>query len=122
MLDMQTVIGAMEKQIITIEAIREKLFLQKVKVLPHAIESMFKRGYTREDLIHAIMYGEITTEQFIYGQNRYVVESVDVDFNPIVLIVTQDREQPDFYAVITVFPPIKEKFKHRINEQRKVVA
>jgi len=119
---MQTVIGAMEKQIITIEAIREKLFLQKVKVLPHAIESMFKRGYTREDLIHAIMYGEITTEQFIYGQNRYVVESVDVDFNPIVLIVTQDREQPDFYAVITVFPPIKEKFKHRINEQRKVVA
>ncbi|RKJ74879.1 DUF4258 domain-containing protein [Butyricicoccus sp. 1XD8-22] len=108
---------------ITIEKLREKLFLRKVKVLSHSLKRMQERGYTNEDVRHAILYGEITHKQRMQGQNRYVVESFDTDFNPIVLIVTIDRDEPEYYSVVSVMPPIKEKFKRRIGTiMRKVVA
>lgn len=98
----------------TIESIREKLFNRKIKLLPHAINSMRKRGYTKEDIIHGIMNGEITGRQMAYGQLRVIIESIDTDRNPIVLVLTKDREQPEYYSVITTFPPIKNKFKRCI--------
>lgn len=115
--------GVLEETI-TMKKLQEKLHLRKVKVLSHSLIRMDERGYTSDDLRNAIFYGEITEKQFMYGQKRYVVESFDTDFNPIVLIVTIDRDDPDFYAVVSVMPPIKEKFKRRIttNVHRKVVA
>lgn len=106
--------GVFQENMITMGTFREKLLARKILVLPYALESMDKRGYTKEDIIHGIMVGKITEKQMMYGQIRYVIESVDTDNHPIVLVITRDRNEPDYFSVVTIFPPIKQKFKRCI--------
>ena len=96
--------------LLTMGTIQNKLKEKKIKILNHAINGMKKRGYHSQDIVSAINNGDITKKQILYGQVRYVIESFDVDYNPIVLVVTEDREMPDYIAIITVFPPIQNKF------------
>lgn len=100
-------VGTVHDLTITMENIREKLLMHKVFVLSPAVESMEKLGYTKEDIIHGIMLGKITKKQVTQGESRYVIKSLDTDLNPIVLIVAKTRFEPDYFSVLTIFPPIK---------------
>lgn len=96
------------------KAIRKSLHCSEVRLTNHALKQMDKRGYTKKDLLCCIWMGERTELQFHRSQYKAVIEGVDSDGLPITCIVCIDGKDKRYLAIITVFPPIKNKFKRVI--------
>lgn len=94
--------------------IKKSLLAGRIRVTDHAMKRINKRGYTRSDIISCIWNGEKTKNQFFEGQLTVVVEGVDVDGYPIVIIVGKDHLNKNNLAIVTVLPPIDTKFKRTI--------
>lgn len=91
--------------------IKKAMLQERVRISKHALESMQKRGYSKRDLIACIWTGEVTSHQFHRNSMRATVEGKDTDRLPIVVIVGRDHQDLSRLAIITVFPPIKKRFK-----------
>lgn len=86
-----------------LNAIKQGLFSGKVRLSKHAQARLKKRGYSKKDIVIAIMKGAITEEQEQKGSIRYVIESIDSYNCPIVVVFTKgDDEQ---FHIVTVMPP-----------------
>ncbi|WP_240468616.1 DUF4258 domain-containing protein [Gracilibacillus sp. YIM 98692] len=79
-----------------------------------------KRGYTKSDIISAIMTGEIVEiQQGFHPQLKrpneiYVIEGKDTHHNPIVIVVGEDGRYQ--FVIKTVMPPLdKRRFKNCIS-------
>lgn len=98
-----------------------KAFLNNYLILSaHAQEKMSLRGYSKRDLISLIWTGERTELQFQRNSFKAIIEGFDSSNNPICMVVgcsSIEKFQKDKQLkIITVFPPIKEKFLRRISE------
>lgn len=94
--------------------IRKKLLAKKIRITVHAMKRLVKRGYSTTDIISCIWSGEKTKVQMFNGQITVVVEGLDTDGYPIVIIIGRDNKSKENLAIITVFPPIDTKFKRVI--------
>lgn len=94
--------------------IKKSLLQESIRITLHAKKRMQKRGYTQSDLISCIWGGEITERQFFNHKACVIVEGMDMDGLPIVVVVGKDNLNPNRLAIITVYPPIDEKFKRVI--------
>ena len=94
--------------------IKKALLKGKIRLSTHTIERMEKRGYTKSDLISCIMGGEVTEVQFHNNALRVLIEGVDTDNLPIVVAIGKDKEAKDVFVVITVMPPIHQRFSRVI--------
>ncbi|MFJ7890521.1 DUF4258 domain-containing protein [Lysinibacillus xylanilyticus] len=98
-----------------------KAFLNNSLILSaHAQEKMLFRGYNKRDLISLIWTGERTELQYQRNSFKAVIEGFDSSNNPICMVVGSSSldnfiKQKNL-KIITVFPPIKEKFLRRISE------
>lgn len=97
---------------LTMKMVKKTLSKGKIKLSQHAIDSMDKRGYTKKDICHAIWFGSIFEKQVFQGRLRVVIESVDCDNSPIILVIGYDEHA--IMTLITCFPPLKKKFKRVI--------
>lgn len=92
--------------------IKKALMTDRIRLSHHAKESMEKRGYTKKDLISCIMSGSIAEVQVHNGKPCVLVEGKDSDLLPIVLVIGNDgNNYRSLFVVITVMPPIDQKFK-----------
>lgn len=86
-----------------LNAIKQGLFNGQVRVSKHAQERLKKRGYSKKDIVIAIMKGTITEEQERKGHVRYVIESIDSYNDPIVVVFTKGEDE--LFHIVTVMPP-----------------
>lgn len=84
----------------------------QLRVSTHSQYQMQKRGYNKHDITNCLWKGEITEMQYHRFQHKAVIEGLDVDGNPIVCVIGLTKQK--VYILVTVFPPIKEKFKRVI--------
>ncbi|MDQ0273498.1 DUF4258 domain-containing protein [Cytobacillus purgationiresistens] len=96
-----------------IKIIKKSLLTNKMRISSHAKEKMFSRGYYKRDIISCIMSGAITSKQFIKNQIRYVIEGVDDDGYPMVVIVGKHSIH-QYLLIITIMPPISKKYRRVI--------
>lgn len=94
--------------------IKKALLQGRIRITAHTKKRLLKRGYTLSDIISCIWSGERTKVQVSKGKIVVVVEGRDMDNLPIVLIVGKDDLNPQNYAIVSLFPPIDEKFKRVI--------
>ncbi|MDX1807183.1 MAG: DUF4258 domain-containing protein [Paenisporosarcina sp.] len=94
--------------------IKKALMQGRVRLTTHAVQSMNKRGYTKSDVISCIMSGEKTEVQAYQRKVRVVIEGFDIDNKPIAVVIGRDPLHTNGYALVTVMPPIAEKFKRVI--------
>lgn len=87
---------------------------ERIRISQHAKAAMDKRGYTNTDIIACIWSGEATEHQLFRGSYRTIVEGKDADKLPVVLVVGKDDKDAARLAIVTIFPPIKDKFKRVI--------
>ena len=101
----------------------------RIDLSEHAIlDSARKRGYSARDIEIAIWTGVQTEFQHHRFRVKSLIEGFDEDKNPICIVlglqyekgkeITISRElfQRDLpYRVVTLFPPIKEKFLRKIS-------
>lgn len=100
---------------LSMKEIRKALQRNEIRLSKHVFEDrMKKRGYTKKDFLNCIWTGERTELQFRRGQYKAVVEGLDSDGLPIVIVVTVDQKNPKYLIVLTSFPPIKDKYKRVI--------
>jgi len=97
-----------------IKQIKKALLKEEIRISSHAKERMTKRGYTYSDLISCIWGGELTKKQFFRNRISMIVEGNDMDGFPIVLVVGKDETKLTGLVIISVFPPIKGKYKNVI--------
>lgn len=83
----------------------------------HAQQRMKKRGYSKGDIVQAILNGQLTEIQYGYVHEynkitfKYVIEGLDMSDNPIVVIVAEG-DADNTYLVKTVMPLLdKRRFK-----------
>jgi len=96
---------------LSMKEIRKALQRNGVLISKHAIRKMVKRGYTKKDLLSCIWTGERTKLQFHKGNYKARIEGLDVDGLPIVCILAVDHKNKSYLNIVTVFPPIMNKFK-----------
>lgn len=94
--------------------IKKALLQSRIRLTEHVLGRIEKRGYTRSDLIACIMSGEITKIQPYRNKVCAVVEGVDTDGLPMVMVVGHDFTRKALFAIVTAMPPIDEKFKRVI--------
>ncbi|MFC0273749.1 DUF4258 domain-containing protein [Metabacillus herbersteinensis] len=84
-----------------------------IRMGAHVKQRMYKRGYTKGDIVSAIMGGEITDIQYGFnhdiGSNafNYVIVGKDSSLNPIVVVLSEEGKSK--FLIITVMPPIDHK-------------
>lgn len=100
----------------------------RIDLSEHAIlESAKKRGYSARDIEIAIWTGVQTEFQHHRFRVKSLIEGFDEDKNPICIVlglqydkgenITISRElflRDLSYRVVTLFPPIKEKFLRKV--------
>lgn len=81
-----------------------------IRLGSHTKERLFKRGYTKGDLVCGIMTGSITRVQtgFNHALGRtaftYTIEGQDRSHNPVVVILSEEGSHG--FLIVTVMPPI----------------
>lgn len=96
------------------KTIKKALMQGRIRKTSHTKQRMYKRGYTNSDLIACIMSGEKTKIQVFQRKIRVTVEGIDTDQKPIVLVIGKDDLNPNGLAIVSVMPPIKDKFRRVI--------
>jgi hypothetical protein len=100
----------------------------RINLSDHAImDSAKKRGYSSRDIEIAIWTGVLTEFQHHRFRVKSLIEGFDEDKNPICVVlglqyqkgmnisITRELFQSNTsYKVVTLFPPIKEKFLRKI--------
>ena len=81
-----------------------------IRLSIHAKERMYKRGYTKKDIISCILSGSILERQVYQGKLSVLIEGKDADGLPMALVIGHDQN-PKHYVVVTVMPPIHDKFR-----------
>ncbi|MCM3317943.1 DUF4258 domain-containing protein [Rummeliibacillus stabekisii] len=99
---------------LTIKEIKKALYRNEIRLTKHLEERMLQRGYTRRDFLSCLWTGECTELQFHRGQYKAVIEGLDSDGLPLVVIMGIDQSNPKYLKILTSFPPMKEKFKRVI--------
>lgn len=98
-----------------IRAIKKALMQGKIRLTSHVLLRMEKRGYTKRYLIACIMSGEKTDTQIYKNRVCVIIEGVDTDGLPMVLVIGNDFSKKTKYALVTAMPPInKKRFKQVI--------
>lgn len=97
-----------------VKKVKKALFQGRIRITEHARKRMDKRGYTQSDIISCICSGEQSKLQFFSGKVRIVIEGRDTDKLPMVVIVGKDDKYVGQLAIVSVFPPLEEKFKYVI--------
>ncbi len=73
----------------------------------HTKDRMYKRGYTKGDMVSAILKGNIVEIQFENNSFKYVIEGRDKSNNPIVVVLLEEGRYE--FLVVTVMPPTDNK-------------
>ncbi len=94
--------------------IKKALLQSNIRLTTHVMQRIEQRGYTRSDLIACIMSGEITSIQPHRNKVCAVIEGLDTDGLPMVIVVGYDLTRKALFAIVTAMPPIDEKFKRVI--------
>lgn len=94
--------------------IKKKLLAGKIRITSHATKRLNKRGYAPSDIISCIWNGKRTKVQAHNNKITFVIEGQDRDGYPIVVVVGKDDKKADNLAIVTVFPPIDDKFERTI--------
>lgn len=88
--------------------IKKVLFSGKgsIKISYHTKSRLKKRGYSKGDLVAALLNGRIIERQ---GIHKVLVAGRDKDNNPIIIVIAKDGVND--FTVVTVMPPIDRRFK-----------
>ena len=107
-----------EKTEMNLKMIKKALMQGRIRLTKHVLEQMDKRGYTKSDVLACIMSGERTSIQpYRYSKKVsavIVIEGVDQDGLPMVVVVGHDFSAKALFAVVTAMPPIDEKYQRVI--------
>lgn len=95
------------------KTIKKALMQGQVRLTSHLLKRIDKRGYMKSDIIACIMSGERTRLQPYKNKVCAVVEGVDRDGLPMVVVIGHDFTGKALFTVVTAMPPIEEKF-HRV--------
>jgi hypothetical protein len=75
-----------------------------IRISSHTKRRMDQRGYSKADLVAAIMNGQIVEVQYERQTFNYIIQGKDQDHNPIVVVIAENKYLD--YSIVTVMPPI----------------
>lgn len=90
----------------TLKTIRKELLLGRIRLTNHSKVRLFKRGYTKSDVMLVIMQGDVHEYQQRKGKLCTVLIGKDTDGNPLAVVIGIDTLHYQRLSVVTVFPPI----------------
>ncbi|MGN8842541.1 DUF4258 domain-containing protein [Niallia sp. HCP3S3_B10] len=95
-----------------LQEVKKVLFSRKGRIIIsiHTMQRLEQRGYTKGDIVTAILNGEIVERQSI---SKVAVLGRDTDDNPVVVVIAKVSNQQ--FKIVTTMPPIdRSRFRYCI--------